>query len=285
MKNDAACRRQVGVGLVLLWLAGPAAAASLEASAVGDFDGDGAAETDSDSVTGSPVVQTSVHVEDFGTVASYAFEYEGSADIAAGTLGAYARLDAAIDAMAIDAPLLRTEATLMDTLSFDSVLAGDYDITVLLGVAGTIENGDGRVAGTANLGLGDGSSIFDSAFRSYESDGNHVDTLSATVTVNGDVALNLSAALAVEILEIGAGSTTLGDFRGILGDDGASITIVVPSGVSLAGSDSGAFDAAVVPLPAAFWLLAGGVMGLLPLARRRHGQAGGAMPRTAGAER
>ncbi|MDZ7752009.1 MAG: hypothetical protein U5S82_10155 [Gammaproteobacteria bacterium] len=264
--KDIVFKRHTVAGLVLSALAGPAIAASLEASAVGDFNGDGIAETDSDSVTGSPVAQTSVNVMDFGTASGYAFEYEGFADIAAGTLGAYARLDSSIDKTGIDGPLLRTEATIMDTLSFDSALAGAYDITIILGIAGIIENGDGRVQATATLGVGDGGSTFDSAFDSWGTDGDHVDTLSATVTVNGNVSLNLDTALAVEIFEIAVGSTTFGDFRGILGEDGPSITIVVPDGVTLSGSDSGAFDGpVVVPLPSALWLLLSSILGLLSL--------------------
>ncbi len=211
--------------------------------------------------TNGPLASTRVEHDGslFPASGEYTAEVSGHADIAAGTLRSVGQVDSAPgdpSSQGIDGGVIFGGSSISDELTLTSTLPGSYDVTVNLIVTGNIslDGADGGAFVFLSLDAGNDS-------RNYSSDGAINDILSVTQTFSGNVVFDINAFIDYSIdMYPGGGANSDIALSGIL-------RLILPDGVTFE-SESEAFLAAPVPVPAIVPLFALALAGLGVMRRR-----------------
>lgn len=232
----------------------------------GDFTADSSREDGEPLIPDAEFTRSRVSISDLGLN----YTYISSADIGSGELSAYGMLDNSDGSIGsnFETGVLSVAARMYDVISLESTLSGDYDVTFELNISGMLDMDGGSGAANASLFFGPNPGLDSYDSRRWTTSGSINDTLSITRTFNGNADADIGANLFFSIYSIDPGAIMIGDLSHT-----AVLTMILPDGVSVAGSESGTFLESInvtpVPVPAALPLFAVGLGGLGVCTRRR----------------
>lgn len=171
----------------------------------------------------------------------------------------------------VELGLLNTFARYVDTISLSPQITDPYLVTIDMVVDGllTIDGSTSRAA--AGLIITPVGELQSFDFQNYTSPGSVHDVLSAQYQFQGDAVFDLDTSLQFSISQLDPGVTASGDFS-----HSALINLIItdlngdplPDNSIQVTSDSGFFQTAPVPLPAASLLFLAGLTGLFLNAKR-----------------
>lgn len=171
-------------------------------------------------------------------------------------------------------PLINVYAQAKDVLSLTAPVAGTYPITLLLEIDGTLTTTPTQGEVIANSSLSFGLLVGDlneTDANTYRSPGAFTDVLTVTKNVTfvqdgATVQMDLDTFISFTAFAVPANTTVAGDLSNT-----ASLKLVLPSAVTLSGSESGTFGVPIpVPEPSVYASMIAGlaVIGLLARGRR-----------------
>jgi hypothetical protein len=200
------------------------------------------------------------------------YDYFAEADIGLQTLKVAGSLtNATAQNMVGDGlSILGVTAQIRDVLTLASALPGKQVVTLSLAIDGSLTfDPSPPIAPVANASLffGPAGGVLNSDLGSYRSSGAIADTLQVAIEIEGpSTTVLIDAALGFNIFFVRPGETVTGSL-----DNTAVLTLTLPAGVTLAGSNSGTFGEVIapIPLPAAGWLFVPACAALMVRARRR----------------
>lgn len=170
-------------------------------------------------------------------------------------------------------PLINVYAQAKDVLSLTAPVAGTYEVTLLLEIDGTLTTTptEGEVFANSSLSFGLLSGgLNDTDANIYKAPGAFTDVLTVTKQVTfaqdgATVQMDFDTFISFTALAVPANSTVAGDLSNT-----ASLVLVLPSAVTLAGSESGTFGVPIpVPEPSAYALMLAGLAFMGVVAARR----------------
>jgi len=185
-----------------------------------------------------------------GDAQSGVFSYAASADIGTLALRVAGSLSnaGATDYFGQGVPVLQTVAEARDVITLSSASASPYDVTLQLLVSGVITEGaNSQIAANSLISLSSAGVLKQTDSGLYDASGVVNDTLSVTLTVAGpSVVIEIESLLSLTVLRAAAGETVSADLSNT-----ALLSLILPSGVTIASSQSGTFGVPIaVPEPA-----------------------------------
>jgi hypothetical protein len=155
-------------------------------------------------------------------------------------------------------PLLQAVAEARDVITLSSASSAPYDITLQLLVSGVITtSANSSIGANSLISLSSAGVLKQTDSSLYNAGGVVSDTLSVTITVAGPlVDIEIASLLSVTVLGVAAGETVSADLSNT-----ALLNLVLPPGVTIAGSSSGTFGVPI-PEPALFVLLGAAALAL-----------------------
>ena len=187
------------------------------------------------------------------------FSYAASSDIGTGELKAFGQVinNTGDQLSEVELGIVRANARLQDVITLESDSSEDYTVTYQVDVDGFTDFSGGSGFAGANLSTGAFSSQND-FFNTRISEAID-ETLLVERTYNGTVEQSLTVSLFLQLNVADDGATLTADLSNT-----AALTIILPPGVSITGSESGTlFEVIPIPLPAAVPLFALLSIGLL----------------------
>lgn len=219
-----------------------------------------------------PFTRSFVRVADSQSGAFGTFDYSSAADIGLLELKLFGSLtnSTASSFFGNGVPILSVTSQVLDVVTLNSTLGVPFDVTLELVVSGSItDSGGGNLLnpfanGSLKFGLDPGSNASDSAAYPI---GAINDTLSVTRTVSGStINMDFDAFLSFSVFEVVPGATVTGQLSNT-----ALLKLILPAGVTVAGSGSGTFGAVIpVPEPESYALMLCGLALVGFAARRRQ---------------
>ncbi|MFT4582529.1 MAG: hypothetical protein ACI8XZ_002281, partial [Gammaproteobacteria bacterium] len=188
------------------------------------------------------------------------FSYDTSADVASGEIKVKTTFDNN-SGQGLSTPteafgVFSSQGVLQDTLRFTSESGAPYEVVFNLDVTGSLNNS----AGTAgNISAFLRATGFPSNQVAFTANGNHATTLSVTASLAGaSASVDLFTSLSMVYFGVDDAARIDVDFSNT-----AALSVDLPEGVVLSGSDNGLLGApTVVPVPAGFVLFFSGMVGL-----------------------
>ena len=173
------------------------------------------------------------------------YSYAASADLGTLALRASGSLTNATGATLFGqgVPLLQAVAEARDVITLSSASSAPYDVTLQLLVSGVVSTSANSLIGANSLiSLRSAGVLKQTDASSYSASGIVSDVLTVTITVAGPlVEIELESLLSVTVVAVAAGETVSADLSNT-----ALLNLVLPAGVTIAGSSSGTFG---VPIP------------------------------------
>jgi hypothetical protein len=228
-----------------------------------------------------PFTRSVVSVADAQPTAFGSFAYSSSADIGNLALRVNGSLTNTGTSQLLHPsfqPLMVVSAQALDVLTLNSSLPGSFNVTLNLTVNGSIDSANGSAGANSLLSFGTDPGVNQTVARTY-GNGPIADTLSITQTVSGPVVnMDFNAFLSFSATAVNPGATVNGELSNT-----AFLSLVLPTGVTLANSGSGTFGVVIAPIPEPeiyAMMLVG--LGLVGFAARRKDQARRALAATSG---
>ncbi len=221
-------------------------------------------------VTTLPLAVSSIAIADSAGL----YDYSASADIGLLELKVFGMLDNGTGSTIGngETAVMNVQAQVLDVITLNSTLTTPYDVSFQLKVDGSIfGSGSFNARANALIDFGLLGELNGDDIGSYTT-GPIDDLLSVTRTVSGaTVDMDLNARLIFAVTSIDAGASVTGQLNNT-----AVLQLVLPAGVTLAGSASGTFGVpiAAVPEPGSWALMMGGLVLLGRFAVRRQNRAG-----------
>lgn len=171
----------------------------------------------------------------------------------------------------IELGLLSTSARYVDTITLSPQITDPYLVTIDMVVDGLLAIDGSLSRAAAGLIITPAGQLQSFDFQNYTSSGSVQDVLSAQYQFQGDAVFDLDTSLQFSISRLDPGITASGDFSHT-----AVINLILtdlngnplPEDSIQVSSDSGFFQTAPVPLPAASLLFLAGLTGLIANAKR-----------------
>lgn len=171
----------------------------------------------------------------------------------------------------IELGLLSTFASYRDTITLSPQITDPYLVTIEMVVDGLLSVDGSNSRAAAGLVISPQGQLQSFDFQNYTSSGSVQDVLSAQYQFEGEAVFDLDTSLQFAISQLDPGVTASGDFS-----HSAVINLVLtdlngnplPEDSIQVSSDSGFFQTAPVPLPAASLLFLAGLSGLFANAKR-----------------
>ncbi len=212
-----------------------------------------------------PFDRSIVSVARSGSDSGANYSYTASSDIGLGELKAFGQISNGGGSLSsIEIGLVSANARLQDTIIIESDSADDYDVIYEFHVDGLTDFSGGEGFAGASISTGSFSSQND--FFNTRNSQVIDETLSVTRTYNGTIEQTLTLSLFLQLNVANAGGSLTADLANT-----ATLNIILPTGVSITGSESGTFLEEINPVPIpALWPLVLVVSGWLVRYGRRQ---------------